>query len=103
MDSKELESLNLLHYSPVNENGGVLALPFPIVHDQLLSLAHIEAEIIVLLPHCLVSDLHPIGLIIVGDQAYHYCVVSKLNDGVGVVFGQSWVNREYSRGLSTHL
>ena len=35
------------------------------------------------------SDL-PIGcLIVVGDQAYHRCVVSKLNDGVGVVLGHA--------------
>jgi hypothetical protein len=36
-------------------------------------------------PHCQVSDL----LIVVSDQAYHCCVVSKLNDGVGVVPGHA--------------
>ena len=41
-------------------------------------------------PHCWVSELLPIGcLIIVGDQAYHCCVVSKRNDGVGVVLGHA--------------
>jgi hypothetical protein len=35
-------------------------------------------------------DLLPIGcLIIIGDQAYHFCVVCKLNDGVGVVLGHA--------------
>jgi hypothetical protein len=39
-----------------------------------------------LAPHWQVSDLLPIGcLIVVGDQAYHGCVISKLNDGVTVV------------------
>ena len=33
MDTKELEALNLLHYSPVNENGGMLGSPFPVVHN----------------------------------------------------------------------
>jgi hypothetical protein len=92
--TKELEALDLLHYRPIDVNGGWSGPPFPVVHDQLLSLAHIEGEVVVLAPHCQFSDLLPIGcLIVVG--------VSKLN-GVGVVFVWSWVNREYRRGLSTH-
>ena len=53
--------------------------------------------------HCQDSDLLPIScLLTVCDQAYH-CIFSKLNYGVGVVLGlQSWVNREYRRGLSMH-
>ena len=31
VDTKELEALNLLHCSPVDENGGVLGPPFPVV------------------------------------------------------------------------
>jgi hypothetical protein len=31
MDQKELEALNLLHYSLVDENGGVLSPPFTVV------------------------------------------------------------------------
>ena len=73
VDTKELETLDPLHYSPVDQ----------IVHYQLLCLAHTEGEVVVLAPQCQFSDLLPIGrLIIVGDQAYHCCVVSKLNDGV---------------------
>jgi hypothetical protein len=56
--------------------GGLFGPPFPVIHDQLLFLAHIEGEFVVLASHCQVSDLLPIGcLIIVGDQAY-CCVVS---------------------------
>ena len=76
MDPNELEALDPLHYSPVDVNGGVIGPPFPIVHNQLLCLAHIGGVVVVL-------------LIIVGDQAYHCCVVSKLNDGVGVVLGHA--------------
>jgi hypothetical protein len=68
-----------------------------------------------------------IQLVIAGYQAYNRSVVSKLDDGFGVVQihavmdeqgvqqrtedtplegscvnSQSWVNREYSRGLRTH-
>ena len=95
MDTKELETLDLLHYSPVDVNGDVFGPPFSVVHDQLLCLAHIEGEVVVLAPHYQFSDLLPIGrLIIVGDQAYHCCVVRKLNDGVGVMFGHAVVGEQ---------
>jgi hypothetical protein len=42
--------------------------------------------------HCQFSYLLPICCLIV-DQAYH-CVVSKLNDGVGVVFGHAVVGEQ---------
>ena len=61
---------------------------FPVVHNHLLSLDHIEGEVVVLAPHGQVSDHLPIGcLVVVGDQAYHCCVIGELNDGVGVVPG----------------
>ena len=80
MDTKELETLDPLHYSPLAVNGDLFGPPFPVVHDQLLCLSHIEGEVS---PHCQFSDL--LGcLIVVSDQVYH-CVVSNLNGGVGVV------------------
>ena len=86
VDTKELEALDPLHFRPVNFNGDLFSPPFPVVHDQLLCLAHIEGEVVVLASHCQVYVLLPIGcLIIVGVQAYHCCVVSKLNDGVEVI------------------
>ena len=86
MDTKQLEILNLLHYSHIDVNGGLFGPPFPVVHDHLLFLAHIEGDVVVLATHCQVSDILPIGcLIVVGDQAYHCCVVSKLNDVVEVM------------------
>ena len=75
MDTKELEALNVLHCSPVDENGGVLGPLFPVVHN-LLRLDHIEGEVVVLELHGQVSDLLPIGcLVVVGDQAYHSCLL----------------------------
>ena len=51
MDTKELEALNLLHFRSINVNGGLFGLPFPVVHDQLLCLDHIEGEVVVLASH----------------------------------------------------
>ena len=81
MDTKELDALNLLYYSPVNENGCVLSPAFAVVHNHLLSLDHAEGEV-VLAAHGQVSDL-PIGCLVI-VQAYHFSVNGKLN-GVGVV------------------
>ena len=70
MDTKELQALNLLHYSPVDENQDVLGPPFLAVRNHLLCLDNVEGEIAILAPHCLVSDLLPIVcLVVVGDQA----------------------------------
>ena len=77
MDTKELETLDPLNYCPVDVNRCLIDPPFSVVHDQLLCLAHIEGEVVVLVPHCQFSDLFLIGCLI---------VVSKPNDGVGVVF-----------------
>ena len=67
-------TLNLLRYSPVDENGAMLGPPFPIVHNHLLCLGHVEGEVVVLASHGQVSDLLSIGcLIVVDDQAYHLC------------------------------
>ena len=72
MNTKELETLDPLHYSPVDVNGGLFIPPFRVFH---YCLAHIEGEVVVLAPHCQFSDLLPIGcLIVVGDT-----VVSSTN------------------------
>ena len=65
MDTEELEAVNPLRYSPFDVDGGVLGPPFPVVHDQLLCLADVEGEVVVLAPHRQVSALLPIGCLIV--------------------------------------
>ena len=53
---------------------------------------------VVLAPHCQVTDLLSIdGLIVIGDLAYHHCVVSKRNNGVGVNRGHTVVKRARPR------
>ena len=65
MDTKELEALNILNCSPVDENGGMLGPLFPVVHNHLLCLDHIEGEIVVLAPHGQVSDILPIACLVI--------------------------------------
>jgi hypothetical protein len=100
VDTKELEALNLLHHSPVDENGGMLGPPLPVVHNHLLCLTDVEGEVVVLAPHDQVSDLLPIGCLIRPTTA-----VSSANlimTFESCLATQLWVNREYRRGLSTH-
>ena len=59
MDAKELEALDPLHNSSIDVDGDMLSPLSPIVHDQLLGLTDIEGEVVVLAPHCRVSDLLP--------------------------------------------
>ena len=76
MDTEELEALDLLHYSPIDVDEGVLDPPFSVVHDQILCLSDVEGEVDILAPPCQISDFLPVGcLIVVSDQEYHRCVV----------------------------
>ena len=55
----------------------------------------VEGVGVVLAPHGQVSELLPIGcLIVVGDQANHCCVIDKLNDCVGVVPGHAVMSEQ---------
>ena len=83
---RKLKLLTRSTTDTLDVNRGLFVPPFHVVHNQLLSLAQVDGEIVVLAPHCQVSELLPIGcLIVVSDQAYHRRVVNNLNDGVGVV------------------
>jgi hypothetical protein len=85
-------------------NGGVLWSPFPVVHNQLLCLADVKGEDVVLASNCQVSNLLPVGcLLAIGDQSYHHRVIIMLIMLLkSCAVTQLWVNREYRRGLSTH-
>ena len=73
---------------------GACSALFSVVHNHLLFLDHVEGEVVVLAPHGHVSDLLPIGgFIVVGDQAYHCCVIGKL-DGIGVVPGHAVMSEQ---------
>ena len=73
MDAKELEALHLLHYSPVDENGGMLSSFVSItLRERLLSLHHTVRS--------LISSIQAVSALSV---IRHCCVINKLNDGVG--------------------
>ena len=103
MDTKEFRGLNLLHCSPVDVIGGVRCPLFPVVHNHLLCLEYVEGEVVVLARHGQVSDLFPLGcLVVVGDQAYHCCVIGKLTDCVGGMPGCAVMSAQSPPVLPAH-
>ena len=92
---------------PVDGDGGVLGSPsHPVVHNQLLSFAEVELEVVVLAPRCQGSHLLSVRrLVAVGDQADDGRVVSNLDDGVGAVCGHAVMceQREEERAEHTAL
>ncbi len=56
------------------------------IHHQLLGLVDVEWEVFHLTPFSQGTHLLSVGrLIVVGDQAYHRCVISKFDDDIGAV------------------
>ncbi len=67
-------------------DGDVFSALSPEIHHQLLGLVYDEWEVVLLTPFSQGTHLLSVGrLIVVGDQAYHRCVVSKFDDDVGAV------------------
>ncbi len=67
---------------------GVCSLLSPEIHHQLLGLVDVEWEVVLLTPFSQGTHILSVGrLIVVSDQAYHRCVISKFADDVGAVCG----------------
>ncbi len=93
MDTRAFEAAHLHHQGPVDIKRGVVSplLP-PKVHCQLLSLSNNQEEVVVLTPAGQVLYFLQVGLFtVICDQAHHSCVISKLDDGVGVECGYTVV------------
>jgi hypothetical protein len=73
---------------------------FSVVHNQRLYLADVVGKVVVVAPHCQAIDLLPVGCLVVGEKAYNCSVVSKLNDGVGVVRGHAVVGEQGVHALT---
>ncbi len=83
------------------KEGVVPSLLLPKVHYQLFRLADIQEEVVVLTPAGQALYLFQIGFfIVICDQAHHSCVVSKLNDGVGIKCGDTVVCTRSTAGGS---
>jgi hypothetical protein len=89
-----------VNYSHIDVNERVLGPPFPVVHNQLLCLADVEGEVVVLAPHCQVSD--PLPVVSLSSVIRPPTVVSSANLMVLelCLARLPWVNREYRRGLA---
>ncbi len=76
-------NLVLLTLSTV-ELSMVSGVPPPEVHHNLLCLLHIEGQIVSATPFSqLCHFLSVVRFIVVADETYHCCVISKLDDVVG--------------------
>ncbi len=86
--AEKLKAVYPLHRCLVSGDGCVFCALSPEIHHQLLDLVDVEGEVVLLTPFSEGTHLLSVGrLIIVSDQAYHHCVVSKFDDDVGAVCG----------------
>ncbi len=83
VNAEELKAVYPLYRCLVN--GCVFSALSPIIHH--LGLVDVEWEVVLLTPFSQGTHLLSVGrLIVVGDQAYHRCVVSKFDDEVRAVY-----------------
>ncbi len=88
MKAEELKAVYPLHRYLDDGDVCVFSALSPEIHHQLLGLIDVEGEVVLLTPFSQDTHLLSVGcLIVVSDQAYHRCVVSKFDDDVGAVCG----------------
>ena len=58
--------------------GDVLGPPYSVVYNHLLCLDHVEGEVVILVPHCQVSELPICCLIVAGDRSTTVLLSSNL-------------------------
>ncbi len=104
VNAEELKLFTRSNRCLVDGDGCVFSALSPEIHHQLLGLVDVEWEVVLLAPFSQGTHLLSVGrLIVVGDQAYHRCVIGKFDDDVGAVCVavQSCVYRQYRSGLRT--
>ncbi len=94
---EELKDVNPLHRCLVD--GCVFSALSPVIHHQLLGLVDVKWEVVLLTPFSQGTHLLSVGhLIVVGDQAYHRCVIGIFDDDVGAVCCWArWLSLDHSR------
>ena len=86
MHPQEFGAAHSLHCSTVDGQWRVLGVASLEVDNNLLSLADVQQEVVVLAPTGQELDLFPVvSLIALGDEPYRCCVVRKLHKVVGAV------------------
>ncbi len=89
-------NLVLLTLPAVDGQWGVVSgVPPPEVQHNLLCLLHIEGQIVSATPFSqLCHFLSVVCFIVVADETYHCCVISKLDNVVGAELGSAVVGQQ---------
>ncbi len=86
VNAEELKAVYPLHRCLVDGDGVCSLLCLLKSTTKLLGLVDVEWEVVLLAPFSQGTHLLSVGrLIVVGDQAYHRCVIGKFDDDVGAV------------------
>ncbi len=92
---QEFSAADSLHSRAVDGQWGVVNRVPPEVHHNLLCLPHIEGQVVCTTPfNQLCHFLSVWCFIIVADEAYHSCVIGKLDDVVGAELGSAVVGQQ---------
>ncbi len=92
---QEFCAADSLHSRAVDGQWGVVNRVPPEVHHNLLCLTHIEGQVVCTTPFIQLCHFLSVGcFIIVADEAYHSCVISKLDDVVGAELGNAVVSQQ---------
>ncbi len=84
-------------------SGGVVNRVPPEVHHNLLCLTHIEGQVVCTTPFNQLCHFLSVGcFIIVADEAYHSCVICKLDDVVGAELGSAVVSQQCEEQRAEH-
>ncbi len=84
-------------------SGGVVNRVSPEVHHNLFCLTHIEGQVVCTTPFSqLCHFLSVVRFIVVADEAYHCCVISKLDDVVGAGLGSAVVSQQREEQQAKH-
>ncbi len=94
---------DFLHSRAVDGQWGVVNRVHPEVHHNLLCLTHIEEQVVCTTPFNQLCHFLSVGcFIIVADEAYHSCVIGKLDDVVGAELGNAVVSQQHEEQRAEH-
>ncbi len=104
MHPQEFIAADSLHSRAVDGQWGVVnGVRPPEVHHNLLCLLHIEGQIVSATPFSqLCHFLSVVRFIVVADETYHCCVISKLDDVVGAELGSAVVGQQREEQRAEH-
>ncbi len=100
---QEFSAADSLHGWAVDGQWGVVNRVSPEVHHNLFCLTRIEGQVVSTTPFSqLCHFLSVVRFIVVSDEAYHSCVISKLDDVVGAGLGSAVVSQQREKQRAEH-